>query len=129
MKFVVLLGVIGLVYWFVFRPNPADYKSQIILKDPIEEVQDSMKVLRQLCESISGKVFLTCHVRPDSVLSFNVDTTKTFSTPSYLGRINTVSVANQGFINMEKSKAARLLVVLRFLNRDLIGGIVHDTST
>lgn len=129
MKFIVIfLCVIGLLYYFVFRPNPAVYKSEIVFKDPVKAVQDSMRVLRQLCGSIDEKTFLTFCVTADSTLYFDVYKVLILESNN-LGRIDTVSTANKGFADLETGKAVRLLSLLKFLNRNLIGGIVHDTST
>lgn len=130
MKFLIApVCIVGLVYYFAFRPNPTVYQSQIVLKDPVQSVQDSMRVLRQLCEAINPNIFLSCYVRPDSVFHFKVDKVTMLSSHYDIGRIDTVSLLNPGFVNLPKAKAAQLLSVIKFLNRNRIGGIVHDTST
>ncbi len=89
-----------------------------------------MEVLRQLCESIDTSQFLSCHVnRRDSTLFFSVLVTRNLeSLTENLGRIDTITAANPGFRYMKKEDIVRLLSVVRFLNRNLISGIVHDTS-
>lgn len=129
MKFLaVSVCITGLLYYFVFRSNPAIYKSEIVFKDPVKAVQDSMRVLRQLCGSIDENAFLTFNVMPDSNLYFNVYQVIILESNN-LGRIDTVSTANKGFADLETGKVVRLLSLLKFLNRNLINGIVHDPST
>lgn len=130
MKFLIApICIVGLVYYFAFRPNPAVNQSQIVLKDPVQSVQDSMRVLRQWCEAINPNVFLSCYVRKDSIFHFKVNKDIVLRSPYDIGRIDTVSLQNPGFVNLPKAKVARLLKVIKFLNRNQIGGIVHDTST
>ncbi|QHV95677.1 hypothetical protein [Spirosoma endbachense] len=130
MKFLIApMCIVGFVYYFAFRPNPAVYESQIVLKDPIQSVQDSMRVLRQWCEAINPNIFISCYVRQDSVFHFKVNKATLLVSHYNIGRIDTVSLLNPGFVNLPKAKVARLLRVIKFLNRNQIGGIVHDTST
>ncbi|WP_080056987.1 hypothetical protein [Spirosoma aerolatum] len=130
MKFLIApIGIAGLVYYFAFRPNPAVYQSQIVLNDPVQSVQDSMRVLRRVCEAINPTIFLSCYVRQDSIFHFKVDKATTLRSHYNIGKIDTVSLLNPGFVNLPKAKVARLLSVIKFLNRNRIGGIVHDTST
>ncbi|MBN8823582.1 MULTISPECIES: hypothetical protein [unclassified Spirosoma] len=130
MKFLIApIGIAGLVYYFAFRPSPVVYQSQIALNDPVQSVQDSMRVLRQWCEAINPTIFLSCYVRQDSIFHFKVDKSTMLRSHYNIGKIDTVSLLNPGFVNLPKAKVARLLSVIKFLNRNRIGGIVHDTST
>ncbi|WP_460972699.1 hypothetical protein [Spirosoma migulaei] len=130
MKFIIApICMAGLVHYFAFRPNPVVYQSQIVLKDPVQSVQDSMRVLRHLCEAINPTIFLSCYVRQDSVFHFKVDKATMLGSHYNIGRIDTVSLRNPGFVSLPKARVARLLGVIKFLNRNRIGGIVHDTST
>jgi hypothetical protein len=88
-----------------------------------------MRLLRQLCEAINSNMFLSCYVRQDSVFHFKVDKASMLGSHYNIGRIDTVSRFNPGFVNLPKATAAQLLRVIKFLNRNHIGGIIHDTST
>lgn len=114
---VFLLLALGL-YLFI---RPPAYKRHLILKDPARAVQDSMIVLRQLCEVVNSKSFMNCVITVkdgDSTLLFN-------TIP--LGPLNAISSSNKAFGYLTKEEVVRLLSIMKFLNRNLIAGLVHDT--
>lgn len=130
-KVLLALIVLNGVAHYCLRPNLPVYKSRIVFMDSATAVRDSMMVLRKLCESTEARDFLSCNVRwRDSTLIFSVPLTRHVESLSEnLGRIDTITAANKGFIYMQKKDVVRLLSVVRFLNRNLIAGIKHDTST
>lgn len=111
-----LLVSVAIYFWC----RPPIYKRQFVFKDPAKAVQDSMKLLQTICESVDKEGFFNCYVRSwDSTLVFK---------GQVLGKINHVSASNPAFKNMERRDVIRLLSVIKFLNRNLVSGVVHDTS-
>ncbi|GAB4030530.1 hypothetical protein GCM10028809_23830 [Spirosoma gilvum] len=79
-----------------------------------------MLLLRKLCESVEPKEFTNCYIKKlDSTLLFR---------RKNLGKIDSISILNEGFKGMESAEIAKLLSTLKFLNRNGISGIYHDTS-
>lgn len=124
-----LLVVDGSAHYLV-RYQPPIYKSEITFKDPVVAVQDSMLALRHIMATVSSNQIVGCYVRrQDSTLVFfspKMDSAEhTFRT---WGHIDTVTAANAGLRFVPPADRARLISLLRYLNRNLISGIRHDTS-
>ena len=119
LKLVFCILFIGAVC-FLLREDPHTYKKKIVLKESVKVVQDSMKVLRSICEDYEADNFMNCIVNPvDSILVFNTVS---------LGKVDSVSASNKEFKNMKKKNAVRLLSIMKFLNNNLISGVYHDVS-
>ncbi len=125
---------------YLLRPHPRP--TRLTFADPVIAVRDSMRVLRQLCESVDRKHFYGYYVGPDSTLVFSRhlthhrqdslllhDVHKTRLTASlgiYLGRVDTITPANSGFDSIKKDTVLRMLSLLKFLNRNQVRGFIHD---
>ncbi|PRY38373.1 hypothetical protein CLV58_109100 [Spirosoma oryzae] len=141
-RFTILLSLIAFdgTAHCLLRPHPRP--TRLTFTDPVIAVRDSMRVLRQLCESVDKKHFYGYYVGPDSTLVFsrylthhrqdslslhNVPRTRlTASLGVYLGRIDTVTSANSGFDSIKKDTVIRMLSLLKFLNRNQVRGVIHD---
>lgn len=113
-----------------YLTRPPIYKSEITFKDPVIAVQDSMLALRHIMATVDSNRLVGCYVRrQDSTLVFfspKMDSAEhTFKT---WGHIDTVTAANAGLRFVPPADRARFIGLLRFLNRNLISGIRHDTS-
>lgn len=112
------LFLLGMSVYFVNRL--LDDRQRLVFKDSPKSVQDSMLVLRRICESVEPVEFMNCYVvKRNGLFIFNGE---------HLGNIDTVSVANKGFKGMKAADITQLLSCLKFLNRNDISGVVHDTS-
>lgn len=120
-KFLIPLGLLLLFLYLKFIVyQPPVERQQIRFTDSVQSVQDSMRILRQICESVEPEKFINCYTNSlDSVLHFKGES---------IGKIDSVSVSNEAFKDMSREDVIKLLSVVKFLNRNFIAGIIHDTS-
>lgn len=95
-------------------------RQKIMLTDPVKSVQDSMLVLQRICESVEPIKFINC-----AFLEYN--STLMFNTKS-LGKFDSVTIFNEGFIGMKRDDAQKVLSIMRFLRRNFISGVWHETT-
>ena len=99
--------------------QPGD-RQKMAFTDSAESVQDSMLLLRQICASIEPIKFTNCIVHDyDSTLVLN---------RKNLGKLDSMSTANTGFVGMNKGNARHILSIMKFLRRNRISGTYHDVG-
>ncbi|MFD2936024.1 hypothetical protein [Spirosoma flavum] len=116
----IIVFMVCMYFILLFKNRMPENRQHLLLKDPAKSVQDSMILWRKICESVEAKTFMNCYVRAsDSTLQFNGES---------IGKIDSVSVSNKAFQNMEKDDVVKLLSLIKFLKRNSITGVFHDTS-
>lgn len=92
-----------------------------MLRDPVKSVQDSMITLRKICESVESEEPITncLTIGKENILLFR---------GKQLGKLDTVSIQNEGFKGLKKGDTEELLSLVKFLNRNYISSVYHDRS-
>lgn len=118
--FLILIFIIDLSDLGFFIEN-LEKRQQIMLKDPVKSVQDSMITLRKICESVESEEPITncLTIGKENILLFR---------GKQLGKLDTVSIQNEGFKGLKKGDREELLSLVKFLNRNYISGVYHDRS-
>ncbi|GAB3809990.1 hypothetical protein GCM10028819_52820 [Spirosoma humi] len=78
-----------------------------------------MVLFRQICEDIEPNEFINCFI-------VNRDNTLIFKNKN-LGKIDSLSIHNEGLKDIKPTIILKLLSLIKFLNRNYISGIYHDT--
>lgn len=116
----ILVGFEVIVY-FINQP-PAE-RQKIQFSDSVRSVQDSMRTLQQICQSVEsgepGSIMNCVVLQSDRILHFKGEA---------IGKLDSVSVSNEAFKDMRKEDASKLLSLVKFLNRNFISGLYHDRS-